>query len=220
MGVDHPNQYENLLFNYAIGLLDEAQHLIISSHIMMSARAREIVRSYEQLGGELLERECNPVKMRDCSLDKVLAHLDEEPEPEKHPCFEYFTQGMDLPDIITHYLALQRRNPAWKNLYPGIKTYELALKCKQSRARFLKAEPERATPTHTHRGSEITLILEGAFSDQGKEYYKGELIIRDENDEHTPKACPERGCVCLMVSSKPVRLTGKLARLLNPFIKI
>ncbi|MBL4804090.1 MAG: cupin domain-containing protein [Alphaproteobacteria bacterium] len=210
--------YDALLFSYAAGNLDEAQSLAVATHLTFSEKARSIVRQCEDLGGALIEKECEPVSMCDQALHNVLSRIEKSPHTEAcaEKCAEKHQLGFDIPKPLEETIA--GHSVKWTTLFPGMKAYDLPLNCKQSVARFMKADPGNVSPHHHHGGTEITLVLDGAFSDEMGQYRRGDLIVADEECDHTPKACPERGCVCLVVTSGPIKLTG-IASLLNPFLK-
>ena len=56
-------------------------------------------------------------------------------------------------------------------------------------------------------------------SDETGEYNVGDLIVEDETTIHAPVSCPRQGCVCLAVTTAPIRLTGWMGRLINPFLR-
>jgi putative transcriptional regulator len=64
----------------------------------------------------------------------------------------------------------------------------------------------------------MTLVLDGAFDDQAGHYGRGDVCVADDRIEHQPVAAAGRDCLCLVVASSPIRLTGPLMRLLNPFL--
>jgi putative transcriptional regulator len=74
-------------------------------------------------------------------------------------------------------------------------------------------------PNHQHRGDEISVVLEGGFSDELGSYGPGDYIFRTEDDVHSPQADAHEDCLMLSVVSAPVKLTGALGWLINPFIK-
>lgn len=213
--------YQSLMLSYAAGALDEAQSLIVSAHVSLSASARQILQNYEMVGGALLEQECRPVAMSADSLDCVLGKLDTRTchEPAQEHSMKDFPDDIHVPDVLKRTLAQQKSKPRWKSLYPGLRTFELDLNCKTSQTRFLKAVPSLKTPHHSHGGIEITLVLDGAFEDETGRYSTGDMIVTDEDCHHTPVACSYDGCVCMVVSSDPIKLTG-IAKLLNPFIRV
>ena len=214
------NGYQALLMEYAAGMLDEAQNLAVASHLTYSANGRKLVHDCEAIGGALIESECEPVAMRSTALDNVLAKLDSCCEETSTPCTTKRTDTLisfDIPEPLQETLATQRKTK-WKKLFPGMKAYDLKLDCKQSTARFMQARPGLKSPHHHHQGMEITLVLDGAFSDETGSYKRGDLIVTDDTLEHTPVACKMYGCTCLVVSTAPIKLSG-IASLLNPFLK-
>ncbi len=212
--------YETLLLGYAAGILDQAQDLIVSAHIALSPQAKSFVRECEAIGGAMLEHECDPVALRNGSLESVLHRLDDRYEDEnKQACVSCaFPERVDLPEPLDMVVAMQRSKPSWKVVFPGLHAYDLELTCNRSSARFLKVDPSARAPHHSHAGTEITLVLKGAFADDTGDYRRGDLIVADERFEHAPAACPENGCVCLIVSTAPIRLKG-FAAFLNPFLR-
>jgi putative transcriptional regulator len=84
---------------------------------------------------------------------------------------------------------------------------------------LLKIKPGGAAHTHTHLGDEYTVILEGAFSDESGLYARGDFLLRDHKDRHTPVATRDRECICLAVTEGPIQFTGFFSRLLNPLLR-
>ena len=74
-------------------------------------------------------------------------------------------------------------------------------------------------PLHGHRGSEITVVLRGAFSDNAGVYHNGDFIVRGSDDFHAPTATLDDDCLCIAVLDQPVRFSG-LMRIVNPLIRI
>lgn len=224
--------YHALMLGYASGILDEAQNLIVSAHIALSPAARKIVRHYECLGASFLEKDCTPASLCEAALENVLRQLDEaehddiqKPKASAEdnntschtPDFPYSACLSELLDYALGHCT--SCTPRWKKIYPGFQCLNLSLDCRASHARFMKVAPAGKSPRHTHRGMEITLVLEGSFKDESGHYARGDLVIADENHSHSPQACSKEGCVCLVVSSAPIRLSSPLARWLNPFIR-
>lgn len=75
-------------------------------------------------------------------------------------------------------------------------------------------------PEHTHRGSELTLVLDGEFSDGVRDYDTGDFILLDNSHKHTPHSEAAEGCLVFSVVDKPLHFTSGLARLLNPFSQL
>jgi putative transcriptional regulator len=218
------NSYHALLLAYAAGALDEAQHLIVSSHIAISPTGRRFVHTCEAVGGTLIEKHCEPVPMKNCSLGKVLDKISsacsEKSMTEKCASGKCnFPDKLNMPEPLARTVSAQPKPPQWRRITSGIQAIELELACKNSHSRFVKLEPGRSTPHHRHDGPEITLVLNGAFADESGQYRRGDLVVVDEQFRHTQQACNRDGCIALVVSTTPIRLTG-IAALFNPFIRI
>ncbi|PKH07138.1 ChrR family anti-sigma-E factor [Moritella sp. Urea-trap-13] len=69
-------------------------------------------------------------------------------------------------------------------------------------------------PNHTHKGSELTLLLEGSFEDEMGTYNKGDFILL--NSDHTHSPITKHGCLCYTVVDSPLTFTEGMAKILNP----
>lgn len=210
---------DELLLSYATGGLDEAMSLVIASHLTLSPESRARVAEYEALGGAMIE-DIEPVEVSQGALDSVLAQLDDDddaPEAAK-PAETAASDGHSLPAPLRRYIGPDIEKLRWKRLMPGVREAEFAIDG-GARARLMRIESGVAVPKHSHRGREATLVLEGAYSDATGLYDRGKLQLADAALDHQPAATGEEACLCLVVTDAPIRLTGKLGRLLNPLIK-
>jgi putative transcriptional regulator len=213
---------DELLLAYASGGLDEAMSLVVASHLTLSPESRARVSEYEALGGAVIE-EIQPVAVSKTALDSVLARLDEDEDesgntpadgaPESAP-----EDGHVLPAPLRGYVGPDIDKLRWKRLMPGVREAEFPI-AGGARARLMRIESGVAVPKHSHRGREATLVLEGAYRDATGLYDRGALQLADAALDHQPAATGDEACLCLVVTDAPIRLTGKLGRLLNPLIK-
>jgi putative transcriptional regulator len=70
-------------------------------------------------------------------------------------------------------------------------------------------------PEHTHKGFELTLLLDGEFEDEMGKYVKGDFICLDSAHKHSPQTT--QGCLCLTVVNDALQFTKGMSKLLNPF---
>ena len=75
-------------------------------------------------------------------------------------------------------------------------------------------------PDHGHRGTELPLGLQGAFTDSTDRFGRGDLEVANEDLEHTPTAEVGLDCICLAATDAPLRFTGVIPRLLQPLFRI
>ena len=69
-------------------------------------------------------------------------------------------------------------------------------------------------PEHTHKGFELTLLLDGSFHDESGEYVKGDFIMLDGSHKHHPVS--NDGCLCYTVANDALHFTQGINKLLNP----
>lgn len=79
---------------------------------------------------------------------------------------------------------------------------------------LLHIDKEGGVPSHTHKGFELTLLLEGSFEDEMGTYVKGDFIWLTNKETHTPHTT--EGCLCYTVADDALQFTQGLSKLLNP----
>lgn len=79
---------------------------------------------------------------------------------------------------------------------------------------LLHINPGGRVPEHTHKGFELTVLLEGSFSDHKGDYHKGDFIMLDGTFKHNPMS--EKGCLCYTVANDALHFTQGINKLLNP----
>ncbi|WP_338363338.1 ChrR family anti-sigma-E factor [uncultured Pseudoalteromonas sp.] len=82
------------------------------------------------------------------------------------------------------------------------------------RSSLLHIGPGGEIPEHTHTGFEVTLLLDGEFSDEEGTYVPGDFIWQDGANQHTPLT--KDGCLCFTVVSSALHFNKGLSKLLNP----
>ncbi len=79
---------------------------------------------------------------------------------------------------------------------------------------LLHIQPGGGVPEHTHKGFELTVLLEGSFHDESGEYFKGDFIMLDSSHQHHPIST--NGCLCYTVANDALHFTQGINKLLNP----
>ena len=206
-----------LLTEYSAGTLPLAQAACISAHLNYCGQCRRSVEQLEDIGAALLDGlQAEPVG--DAQLDAVLARLDDAP-PLRYSKPEQGETGR-TPGILQRLMSGQYTELAWKKvtktlsisyLKTGDPNFEFALY-------HIKAGGK--IPEHTHHGSEMTLVLEGGFSDAEGSYHQGDFLFREPSDVHAPTALQSEDCICLAVLDAPLKFTGWKYRWMNPFLRL
>jgi putative transcriptional regulator len=201
-----------LLLAYAAGSLDEPTSLLIAAHASLCGDCRDEIQLLEAVGGAVLES-LPPDPLAGDALDSWLRRL---PTPAGPVLDEGMTGIGSLPASVNHYLPGGGRAARWRWLAPGIQQ-TLLLRGAKVRVRMLRIAALTPVPRHGHAGTEITLVLQGAYHDENGDYGVGDFTVADGDRVHRPVASPQ-GCVCLILSNAPMYLTSRLGRLVNPFM--
>lgn len=221
--VHHPSL--ELLLDYAAGSTGEAAGLALATHLALCPECREVVAQLESVGGALLEA-IEPAAVPSEALDSLLARLDKPvPVPDHRSPADAAAPGLlpdPVPQPLRSYIGQGLGAIRWKRVMRGVEQADIVTgRGRQSnvRARLLRIAPGVRVPRHTHDGTEMTLVLAGGFSDGDKQYQRGDFSFCDGQDDHSPVADDDGECLCLTVTDAPLRMTGPLMQLLNPFIR-
>jgi putative transcriptional regulator len=128
---------------------------------------------------------------------------------------------LDEPDV-ERLLARMDEPRRWHAMgLPGVHVFDVAAgpKLAGKRAYILRLRPGVRFPRHSHRGRELTLVLQGAHADDdGRVYSAGALRDLDASTTHGFRIVGSETCIAALVyeglvfESWPLRL---LARLLS-----
>ena len=204
-----------LLIAYAAGNLPEAFALVVATHISMCDACRAQLAAFEAVGGAVIEGEA--VAMADGALAVAMARLG-APERAK-PLAKPQPQHNDLPVPLQDYIGGGLTAVKWRSLGMGVRQAILPT-AKGATARLLYIPAGQAVPDHGHRGTELTLVLRGAFRDATDRFGPGDVEIATEELEHTPVAEAGEACICLAATDAPLRFNALIPRLLQPLFRI
>jgi putative transcriptional regulator len=89
-----------------------------------------------------------------------------------------------------------------------------------SLVQLIYMEKGGSVPEHTHKGNEISLVLNGQFQDENNVYRSGDYVALDHSHTHMPVAISEEGCLLLTVIDQPLHFTAGWAKLINPLSQL
>jgi putative transcriptional regulator len=209
MNITH-HPMDETLFAYVAGALEHGRALVVETHVRGCAWCRRSVALLELSAGEMTH-DLPAVAMSDEALDAALEQLDRTTEN---------VAVARRPSLIDEVLAAPDSGP-WKWAGPGVHVRSL-LTPKGSGARvfLLKAAPGLGLPHHTHTGTELTLVLSGAFAHAGGRFGPGDCDDADDTDEHNPVVEAGEACICLVAMDGDLKLQGLLGRIMQPFVRL
>lgn len=201
-----------LLMGYAAGALPEAFSLVVATHVSMCDDCRAQLASFEAVGGAVMAGS-ERVEMSAGALQAAMARLvaqDARPLPPKTGVF---------PAPLAEYVGGDVAAVKWASLGMGVRQAILPTS-KGATARLLYIPAGQSVPDHGHRGTELTLVLQGAFRDETDRFGRGDIEVATEDLEHQPKAEAGMDCICLAATDASLRFSGLMPRLLQPFFRI
>lgn len=215
----HPDN--NLLTEFASGTLEPALAIAVKTHLHYCNHCQQSIKRLEDVGGLMLEM-LEPAEVDDICFDslmkKITTHNAEEPKAKSANVANVSPICNDTPPVVHQLMSTQTLK--WKRsggllqsacLPAGEPGYVVSLYRLSAGAR---------APEHDHCGVEMTVILEGSFSDEHGIYQKGDFVVMEPGVSHKPVAASNEDCLCLTVMGGPVRFNGVFSRLLNPFLRL
>lgn len=218
----HPS--DDLLLAYAAGSLSESLSLLVATHSALCPRCRREIERSEAIGAAVVE-ETEPVEMETAALASVLARLDAvsggaEAAAEKCPAAPFADAGAKgIPEPLRSYLDGRLDDLRWRRLGPGVHQFPVLSQPGGLNTRLLRIAPQTTLPEHGHGGEEHTLVLKGCFFDGDEVFARGDLESAHGEIVHQPVSGPDEDCICLVVTDAPLRFTGLVGRILQPFVK-
>jgi len=203
----HP--HEELLLDHASGALAAAPALLVATHLALCPRCRAGVAALEAAGADLIDTaEAAPID--EALLERALARLNGQDAPPApgprawppQPLRDYLPGGLDeLP---------------WRRRLSGVYGCPLPGVGRGGKVEMLRIQPGRSVPHHTHRGVEMTLVLDGSYTDALGRFARGDVCVADEAIAHRPVADRGPDCICLTVTDGVLRFSGPFGWIANP----
>jgi len=217
----HPG--DTLLIDYAGGGLCEGASLAVATHMAFCPCCRRMVGEMETVGGTLLD-DLEPEPLSPHCLDALMARIDREEagRPPPPPCRPASRPAGPtgprplIPEPLRGYLGGGLEGKRWRLLHPGMTYVDLDVG-PNATTRLIRMKGGVAVPRHTHGGMELTVVLEGGFSDEFGAFQAGDIAVGDASIDHRPVSDPE-GCLCLAATIGGLRLTGPIGRLFSRFV--
>ncbi|MFX0541607.1 ChrR family anti-sigma-E factor [Roseovarius sp. S4756] len=203
-----------LLMAYSSGSLPEAFSLTVAAHVSLCDECRARLGAFDSVGGVLLEQSEAP-QMADGSMAAALAAAK---GMRASPAAPRRAPGI-LPAPLQDYVGGDLDAVKWRPVGMGVRQAILPTSGGAT-ARLLHIRAGAAVPDHGHRGTELTLVLQGAFMDESDRFARGDIEIATEDMQHTPIADIGDDCICLAATDAPLKFQSWIARAAQPFLRI
>lgn len=218
----HPE--EKLLRGFAEGTLSAGLNVVIAAHVEQCEVCRqqcseqEIKATADWLQStERSNKKDVPVAS---NIADIVASITSMPQAKESTIednsvseIHMLDHSVRLPKVLA---KIASDGLVWSKLAGGINQASVTLD-DQTQCEFIYMKPGSQVPVHKHQGTEVTLVLDGSFSDELGEYRPADFLVRDKTHTHQPAS--DEGCLCFAVLDSPLTFTSGLARLLNPLLR-
>ncbi|MFT5758353.1 MAG: putative transcriptional regulator [Alteromonadaceae bacterium] len=158
-------------------------------------------------------KDMSALDMAECDIESMLEQITKsddiantKPIIAKNIIFN--NETYQLPTILNN-MSLGKKGHIGK-----LTRARLQLNENEIHTSLLHIAPGGGVPQHTHKGFELTLLLDGSFHDEHGEYVKGDFIMLDGSVQHHPISA--QGCLCYTVANDALHFTQGINKLLNP----
>ncbi len=200
-----------MLAAYATGSLPQPYALVVAAHISLCLDCRASYEAHQAVGGAVLDSGAGEA-VSEGLKSSILDRLDTSFTAEQ----TYQRMGVYPGPVMQ---ALKGKPIRWKSLGLGVRQ-SILTSDRDGSTRLFYIPPGQAVPEHSHKGLELTLVLQGSFSDDTGRFGVGDLEVADQALEHTPTADPGPPCICLAATDAPLRFNTLIPRLLQPLFRI
>lgn len=220
----NPNHHldASTLVSYSAGSLADAFAVIVGAHLGVCRDCRVKVRDADQVGGELLNRQVGAT-LSSAAREAMLARLQSSPaQHDADPVAPRNRETHDpdrLPSALRPYFGERYSSLRWRMIGPGVSQVR-AQDVNGGNLMLLRTAAGRSVPMHTHGGSELTMILQGAYDDSLGHFAPGDVADLDSDTEHQPITAPGTPCICVAATDAPLQFRGWLARTLQPLFRL
>jgi putative transcriptional regulator len=161
-----------------------------------------------------------PAPLDSASLPRVLSRIEAQERFEKHaaslPPSLRLPGGIDLPQSLK-----AQKVGSWHYIPPSLHWSRVELRSGEgANIVLLQIGAGTKVPRHGHAGTEYTLVLAGAFSDENGHYLPGDLIEADDTIDHQPVVDSFSDCLCIAAIAGKLRFHSVFGRMMQPLIGI
>lgn len=218
--MDRPGRYlsDAWYADYSAGNLSLGEQVLLSAHLDMSPDAAERVARFDDVGGVLLaSMDASGLKTGPLgfSADDIF-DMDDAPAGEAETRAQVPSEDY-VPPALQTFLDDSGQSIRWSLLGPGLRKCMLWQGEDGARLWMLRAQPGVSIPHHGHNGSELTLVLKGAFSDGDDVYSAGDVEEADGSIEHAIQIQDGEECICLALTYGKLRYDNPLLKVFQVF---
>lgn len=205
-----------ILMAYSAGTLPEAFDVVVAAHVSLCDECRARMHEFDAVGGGLLD-DMGEEALTDGIFEATMALITNSDWAEETRPIR--SSGSLFPAPLSRYVGDDPDAVAWRKIGGGVR--QAILKTSgDATVRLLRIPGGVAVPDHGHRGTELTLVLQGAFRDETDRFGPGDIEVANEDLQHRPVAEDGVDCICLAATDAPLRFNAMIPRLAQGLFRI
>jgi putative transcriptional regulator len=215
MKFETPDTIDALLGSYVAGALPAPAQILVECHLALKPGSRAIAAQLEALAGTALAGD-PPVELHSpaARMEAIFASSGAPSGLSDAPS----AAGI-FPAPLRRLVGFDADQVPWRSKMPGFREYEVG-EIDGCHVTLFWIRPGRRIPSHTHEGTELSLVLDGAFNDVNGRYGRGDISIADDSVDHRPTAEKDRPCIGMAVTDGQLLLTGPFHRRLGDILGV
>lgn len=218
MSIQH-HVREEALVAYAAGDLDQATSYLVAAHLALCPACRAKANLADDIGGGLIE-DVEPIEMSTSALNNVLERLDNPVLAEEPKKAAFVGSDPVLPEPLRSIVGGDVDAIKWRSIGPGVQQMRFDDIQGPTSIRLLKIAAGASVLEHGHSGDELTMVLSGGFDDGDQSFTRGDVEFADQDTVHRPVAMKNQDCICLAVTSGPLKFFDIFGKIAQPFVRI
>ena len=210
----HPSSDQ--LIEFSSGTGSTALSIAISTHLHFCAECRRHVSEVESTAAVLFEQQ-TVATVAENSFDLLMGRIKNEPKPAIADV--KLKSPTRFPAVIEKLIHGDTESLTWQKPMKNLRVSRLLTDDSGFILGLHHMKSGARVPHHSHRGNEISVVIEGGFSDAMGSYGPGDFIHLSTEHQHSPQADADGDCWLVSIVEAPVKLSGPLGWVLNPFLK-
>lgn len=217
--IHHPD--DATLLSFSAGSLPTSLAIVVSSHLSICNQCKQRVTQADIIGGKLFDN-ITPINLPESAKNRLIARLNsttanDNADKEAIGKALKVSPASEVPLPLQRFIGHSFDSLSWKPLAPGMKQVKIDIGEDEGSIRLIKISSGTCMPLHGHQGSELTMVLRGAYSDEIGCFKVGDVADTDPDIEHQPIVNGNEECICLIATDAPLKFKGIIPRLLQPF---
>lgn len=210
----HPSSDQ--LIEFSSGTISQSLSIAVSTHLHFCSECRREVKQYESAAAVMFNEQ-STAQLSESAFDQLMSRINNEPSTQQpvKKC-----GPTRFPPVIEKLIKSDTEALNWQKPMKNLRVSQLF---KDEAGMIIGLHHMKAggrVPNHAHRGNEISVVIEGGFSDEMGSYGPGDFIHLSKEHSHSPQADADGDCWLLSLVEAPVKLTGPIGWIVNPFLKV